>query len=294
MKAIIFGASGQCGRYLTEICVREGVSTTCVSRSQENGVKGDVSDSVFVDSIIEKIKPDFIFHLAANSTTNHSALFENHETISTGSLNICEAVRKFSPKSKIFITGSGVQFKNNGLGISEQTEFEAWNAYAVSRIQSVYAARYFRSIGIQTYVGYLFHHESPFRKPNHMSRLTTDFIKNIELGGPNKLLLGDIEVKKEWAFAKDIAEGIFALMNQNVVHEATIGTGIPYSIHQWLEQCFSLVGKNWEDHIELRKDNFIPEYKVLYSDPSTIQSIGWAAKTSFEDLAKIMMQSNPN
>ena len=122
--------------------------------------------------------PDVIFHLAANSTTKHEALRENHETIVTGTLNILESVLCHSPETRVFIVGSGLQFKNSGLPISEDSEFDAASAYAVARIQSVYVARYFRRLGVRVYVGYLFHHESPFRHPHHVSKVIVDGVKH--------------------------------------------------------------------------------------------------------------------
>lgn len=289
-KAIIFGASGQNGYFLTKTCNENNIEVTGVSRSEGNWLKGDVSKKEFVQNLIKENQPDFIFHLAANSTTRHSALFENHETISTGTLNILETVKEFVPHAKVFITGSGVQFKNHGLAIKETDEFEASSVYSVARIHSVYAARYYRSIGIKTYVGYLFHNESPLRKPHHISKMTTDYVKQILKGNNDKLILGDISVSKEWAFAGDIAEGIFTLVNQDLIHEATIGTGVTYSIQEWLEVCFGLAGKNWKEYIVSGNDNFVPEYSILFSNPETIFSLGWKPKTPFQQLAKIMMQ----
>ncbi|MCK5345844.1 MAG: GDP-mannose 4,6-dehydratase, partial [Candidatus Heimdallarchaeota archaeon] len=159
MNAIIFGANGQDGYYLNELCKLKGIEPIAVSRSG-NWIRGDVSSYDQVEQLIKKHRPTYIFHVAANSTTHHNALFENHETISTGTLNILEAVKMHYPDAKVFITGSGVQFENRGMPISETDKFEANSPYSVARIQSVYAARYYRSLGLQVYVGYLFHHES--------------------------------------------------------------------------------------------------------------------------------------
>jgi GDPmannose 4,6-dehydratase len=290
MKAIIFGISGQDGFYLNEVLAANSCETIGVSRSSGNWVQGDVGDLETVSGLVKKHRPDYIFHLAANSSTRHDLLFENHRTISNGTLNVLESVKLHSPKTKVFITGSGVQFKNEGLPINEHTEFDASSPYSIARIQSVYAARYYRLIGIRTYIGYLFHHESPLRKEHHISKLTTDFIKNLKPGSNSKLELGDISVKKEWAFAKDIAEGIFALVKQDVLPEACIGTGRSYSIEDWLKVCFSLKKLNYLDHIVATPGPFKAEYKQLISDPTIISKIGWKARTSFEALAEIMMQ----
>jgi len=290
MKAIIFGASGQDGYYLAEICKINRIEPIGVSRSG-NWLLGDVSNYQFAEDLIKEHKPSHIFHVAANSSTRHDTLFENHKTISTGTLNILEAVKKHSPSSRVFITGSGVQFKNNGNPISEHNEFEANSPYAVSRIQSVYAARYFRSLGLKTYVGYLFHHESPYRKPDHVSKMITLAVQRIAAGSKEHLELGDISVQKEWTFAGDVAKGIFALTNQDAEFEATIGSGIAYSIENWLDQCFSLAGLNWRNHVRLR-EGFTAEYKMLVSDPTTINKLGWFPSVSFPELARMMLDAS--
>ena len=290
MNAVIFGANGQDGHYLSALCRQNGIEPVDVSRSG-GAVRGDVSRYDQTEQLIKHHRPAYIFHVAANSTTRHDALFENHETISTGTLNILEAVKRHSPASKVFITGSGVQFVNTGNPISESDPFEASSLYSVARIQSVYAARYYRALGIRTYVGYLFHHESPYRKPNHICKMVALAVRRIAAGSGESVELGDISVTKEWTFAGDVAQGIFTLMQQDRVFEAVIGSGKAYSIEQWLEQCFSLVGRNWRDHVRIR-GGFKPEYARLVSNPGTINGLGWFPTVNFEDLAKMMVTSD--
>ncbi|MEJ0081042.1 MAG: GDP-mannose 4,6-dehydratase [Puia sp.] len=289
MSALIFGVNSQDGQYLKKIIENKGVRTLGVSRSEGNWIRGDIGNRDFVSDIIKSEKPDVVFHLAANSSTKHSALFENHDTISTGTLNLFESVKNHSPNTKVFITGSGVQFKNKGSAISENDDFEASSPYSIARIQSVYAARYYRTLGIRSYVGYLFHHESPLRKGHHVSKLIAEKVNKIANGAEDKIALGDISIRKEWAYSHDIALGIYTLINQDDIFEAAIGTGKAYSIQDWLEVCFNLVGKDWKSFVETNESNFKAEYKLLVSDPSTINKLGWFPQTSFEELAKIML-----
>ena len=287
MIALIFGANGQDGYYLQELCKLKNITPICIARSGA-GIPGDVADYHLVEQLIKQYLPTYIFHLAANSTTRHDALFENHETISTGTLNILEAVKKHSPTSKVFITGSGLQFKNTGNPISENDEFEANSAYSVARIQSVYAARYYRSLGIRAYVGYLFHHESPQRKASHVAKMIAMATQRIAAGSNEILEIGDLAVCKEWTYARDVMLGVMTLLEQDEVFEATVGSGFAYSIENWLEQCFTLIGKDWHDHVRLRP-GFVSEYKQLVSNPKTINALGWYPSTTFSDLAKMMM-----
>lgn len=289
MKIIIFGANGQDGHYLTDLYRKQGCEVFGISRTG-NFLQGDVASFVFVEDIIRRCKPDLVFHLAARSTTHHDALFENHKTIGTGSLNVLEAVYRWHPKCKVFLAGSGLQFSNMGKPVHETDPFDASSAYAVERIHAVYAARYFRTLGIRVYIGYLFHHESPLRKPTHISQRIVQAVKRIAAENDEKIEIIDISVEKEWAFAGDIAEGIAVLVGQDRVFEAVIGTGETHTIEDWLELCFASIGKDWKNHVILR-DGGIAEYKRLCSNPDTMYSLGWRPKIEFAELAEIMLRA---
>lgn len=290
MKALIFGINGQDGVYINELLAQNGILAIGVSRSVGNWIRGDVSDCNFVREIISTNRPDFIFHLAANSSTRHDVVFENHETISTGTLNILEAVYRFSPGTKVFLAGSGLQFVNKGIPISEKDPFDATSPYAVARIQSVYAARYYRSLGLRVYIGYFFNHDSPYRSERHVNQKIVQAVKRIKAGSSEQLELFDVSVRKEFTFAGDVAEAIFTLVKNDAIYEAVIGSGKAYSIEEWLDICFSYFKMDWRDKVKdsapLKK-----EYDILVSDPSTIFELGWRPKMGISDLAKLMIET---
>jgi GDPmannose 4,6-dehydratase len=286
MKALIFGIHGQDGHYLRQLLSQKGVEIIGVSRSRGDWISGDVSEFELVEDVIKTCRPDYIFHLAANSTTQHFALFDNHKAISTGTLNILESVRLHSPQSKVFLSGSAMQFENTGQPIDENTPFEASSPYSVARIQSVFAGRYFRDkFGLKVYIGYFFNHDSPLRSEKHVNQKIVSFVKN---PGKSKLTIGDLSVKKEFNFAGDFVEAVWTLVNQNKIFDAVIGSGKAYSIEDWLTVCFGLINKDWQDFVVIKPD-FQPEYNILVSNPTLIKSIGWQPKTSFKDLAKLML-----
>ena len=292
-NALIFGASGQDAHYLRRLLEQKGILTVNVSRSAgADWLVGDVSRRDQVDDLVRRHRPGYIFHLAANSTTRHEALFENHETISTGALNVLEAARTLAPEARVFLSGSGLQFVNRGKPISERDPFEARDPYSVARIQSTYAMRYFRGLGVRAYMGYLFHHDSPLRRPHHVSQKVAQAVRRLAAGSGETLEMGDITVRKEWAFAGDIAAGIMALVGQDTVHEACIGTGIAHSIEDWLAACFQLAGLNWRDHVRLQ-EGFRPEYPLLVSDPATMHNLGWRPEIDLPALARMMMSAAP-
>jgi len=289
LTAIVFGHNGQDGIYLKKLLENDAIKFIGVSRKGD-GLVGDVSEYNFVKSLIEKYKPAYVFHLAAKSSTHHNALFENHQTICTGTLNLLEAVRLYSPTTKIFLSGSAMQFENDGSPIDELTPFKASSSYAVARIQSVYAGRYYRDkFGLSVYVGYFFNHDSPYRTEQHVNQKIVQSVKRIASGSKEKLELGNIAVKKEFNYAADIVEAVWLLVNQNLLFEAVVGSGIAYSIEQWVDYCFKKIGKEWRDHVVIKND-FVPEYKLLVSNPVKIKSLGWRQQVNFFQLADMMME----
>lgn len=156
--------------------------------------------------------------------------FENEKIIASGTINILESCRLHVPNSKIFISGSGLQFKNNGTPISEKIPFEARDPYSCHRISSAYTARYYRTLGMQVYIGYFFNHDSPRRSTRHLAKKITDYVKMADSLKHTKLSIGNVDVVKEWTFADDIVEAVFMFVNQDEFYEAVLGSGLGYSI----------------------------------------------------------------
>ncbi len=288
MTAIIFGASGQDGFYLERLLKSKLINVISVSRTITNGISGDISNKEFVFSIVNEYRPDYIFHFAAISTTKHQQLFENSSAIYNGTLNVLESVKHFDLTTKVFVSGSAMQFKNNGDPINEGSEFSASSPYSVFRISTVYLARYYREhFGLDVYVGYLFNHDSPLRSEKHVNQKIIQSVKRILNNEQKVLELWNIDVKKEFNFAGDIVESIWILVNQNSFYEAVLGCGVSHSIKEWLDISFNLAGLNWQDHVVI-EDAFVPEYKQLVSDPKTIRSLGWSQKNDIRSLAEMM------
>jgi GDPmannose 4,6-dehydratase len=134
----------------------------------------------------------------------------------------------------------------------------------------------------------LFHHESPLRKTNHVSQKIAQAALRIAGGSSESLDLGDISTSKEWTFAGDVSEAIMTLVNQDIVYEATIGSGEAHTINEWLDACFGMINADWREHVT-KIEGFTAEYPLLLSNPQTINSLGWRPRVSFYDLASLMM-----
>jgi GDPmannose 4,6-dehydratase len=290
MKALVFGVGGQDGHYLAQLLLARGVDVVGVSRSPGDWIVGDVGDLELVERLVREQRPDYVFHLAAHSTTRHEALFDNHRAISTGTLNILESAKRHAPRAKIFLSGSAMQFANDGTPIDEATPFAPLSHYAVARIQSVLAGRYYRrAFELPVYVGYFFNHDSPLRSEQHVNQKIVAAVTRIAAGSGETLQLGNIEVRKEFNFAGDAVEAIWTLLDQEQVFEAVIGSGRAYRIADWVDYCFRAIGRNWADHVEL-SSAFVPEYQCLVSRPALIESLGWKPKVDFEAFARLMLE----
>lgn len=289
MKALIFGANGQDGFYLTESFRADGIEPVGVDRAGAM-IHADVADFASVERLLREHEPSYIVHLAALSSTRHDALFANHAAISTGTINILEAVHRSRLPARVLLCGSGVQFRNDGTPINEQTAFEASSAYAVARIHSVFAARYYRTLGVRAYVAYLFHHESPRRPDDHVSQRIVRTIQRIARGSHEFLEIGDPRVAKEWSFAGDIVNGMRVLLGQEQHWEAVIGSGELHTIQEWIDTCCAIAGVDPSAYVRTTP-GFRAEYATLRSDPSLLRSLGWRPAVEFTQLATMMMNA---
>tara|TARA_X000001036_G_scaffold437670_1_gene483543 strand:+ start:891 stop:1775 length:885 start_codon:yes stop_codon:yes gene_type:complete len=288
-RAVIFGGNGQDGFFLKKLLESKNIISISVSRNKADLI-GDVSCFNFVKKTITQNNPNYIFHLAADSTIDQDSILLNNESIVKGTLNILEVCRLFSKKSKIFISGSAIQFVNNGHPISEKDNFEISNAYSLMRTQSVLTARYYRdTFNIQVFVGYLFNHDSEMRSGRHINQKIVQTLNRIKNGSNEKLQIDDPEYRKEFNYAGDIVEAMWKLINQEKIHECVIGCGKTYSIMDWIKTCSEIVDLDYKKNIVY--NNKIGSTKILVSNPETIYSIGWKPKKTFYDLAEIMMRS---
>ena len=289
-KALIFGSNGQDGVYLMQLLNQLKIDTIGVSRKNAK-VVGDVSDFGLVESLVLQIKPDYIFHLAAVSSTNHRFLFENHAAIATGTINILEAVLLHKPDCRVFLSGSALQFENSGIPIKETDAFDPNSAYSLARIHSANAGRYYRNkYGIKVYLGYFFNHDSPLRNDIHINQKIVNAVRDIAQGNSKVFKLGNAEVKKEFNFAGDIVKAVWCLVNQDQVFEATLGSGIAHPISEWLDYCFKSYGLEWTQHVKF-ESIFKADYDILVSDASTIKSLGWQPRLDIYELADLMLSN---
>jgi GDPmannose 4,6-dehydratase len=290
VNALVFGISGQDGFYLGNLLGRQGIRVVGVSRSDGCGrwIVGDVAKSEQVEALVRKYQPDYIFHLAADSTTRHDTLFENHAAIATGTLAILDAVDRFAPKAKVLLAGSGLQFLNKGFPLNEESPLDHSSPYVIARNSSLFTARYFRQRGLKVYFAYLFNHDSPLRSNRHLNMKIAVAAAAAANGCKEKLLIGDLNAEKEFSFAGDVTAAMCLLIQQDELFECVVGSGQSYAVRDWIEACFRKVGLDWNDYTET-DPTYASPYRRLVSDPAKLLSLGWKPEHTFSDLAEMMM-----
>lgn len=279
MKAIITGSNGQDGHYLETLLRFYNVEPILIPSN--SGV--DLRQRFIVQELVDSTRPDFIFHLAAKSTTSQAFAAANHEIIAQGSFNLLDAALRFAPNCRVFLAGSAYQFKNTGEPIKETDPWDTSSVYCAARGYSKLLADAYRAQGLMTYLGYFFHHESPRRTSGHMSHLIAQAAR---IGGCLKI--GDASVVREWTYAGDAMEAIWCLVQQDAIFEANIGTGIGHSLGEFAELCYKIRGMNWMDYVK-SKPEYVAPYHRLTCNPDRIFSTGWRPKYNLTELADMMV-----
>lgn len=280
-SAIITGSNGQDGYYLQELLKRQNVDAILVPRA--SGI--DLANSATVDDLIASTRPDFIFHLAANSTVNHAAAQQNHEVIADGSFNLLESVLRWASECRVFLAGSAYQFKNEGEPIKETDAEDTTSVYCAARVYGRMLANAYRSMGVSVHYGILFHHDSPRRGAQHLSQKIAAAARNKQ-----NIEIGDLRVVKEWTHAADTVEAMWTLVNQSRIWEANIGTGIGHSIEDFVEACFAAAGLDYRHYVTTTPGYSAP-YRRLTCDPSRIYRTGWKPRHGLEYLAEQMVNA---
>ncbi len=290
-RAIIFGGGGQDGLFLREHLLTLGHQV--FSFTHHGGVIGpalDVADFQNVSKIIKEIKPYYIFHLAARSSTRHEFILENHRAIVDGAVSVLESADRYAPDANIFLASSGLVFKNIGQPIKESDEHVTNTAYAMARLEALQVARYYRQRGRKVFVGFLFNHESHLRPPESVARRIASCVAEVHLGLKSSITIGNPNVTKEWLWAGDAVSAMVHFVNQHDIFEVCIGDGIGRTVRDYAAACCEVVGISLEDYL-IELPGYQVEYSYFVSDSSIIRKLGWVPEVKLEGLAKKMVES---
>ena len=317
-KALITGITGQDGSYLAELLLSKGYEVHGIIRrastfntgrighiyvdAHSKGAKlflhyGDISDAEQINNIIFNIKPDEVYHLAAQSHVRVSFDIPEYTGNITGlgTVRILEAIRRSGKKIKFYQASSSEMFGSALPPQSENTQFQPQSPYACAKLYSYWLTKNYRDgYNIFACNGILFNHESPRRGETFVSRKITRAVVSILAGKQNKLYLGNLDAKRDWGFAPEYAEIMWLMLQQDKPDDYAIGIGESHSVKELVEEAFNYVGLKWKKYVSIDPRYFRPtEVNNLIADNKKAKKVfKWQPKIKFQDLVRIMIDAD--
>lgn len=312
--ALITGITGQDGSYLAEFLLKKDYKVHGITRrtstpnydrlkniiEQIELHSGDLLDQHSLTEVIRKIQPDEVYNLAAQSfvKTSWDQPVLTGEFTALGVTRMLEAIRFAKPDTKFYQASSSEMFgKVRETPQSENTPFYPRSPYGVAKVYGHWiTVNYRESYDIFACSGILFNHESPRRGLEFVTRKISNAVARIKLGKQQKLQLGNLESKRDWGFAGDYVEAMWLMLQQDKPDDYVVGTGETHSVKEFVEKAFQVVGiNNWQDYVQSNDPNYLrpAEVDLLVANPTKTKKIlGWESKTSFENLVRIMIESD--
>lgn len=334
--ALITGITGQDGSYLAELLLEKGYSVHGIVRrtstfnreriehliqdphEKKHDVTlhyGDLTDSGSLHNIIRNVKPDEVYHLAAQSHVRVSFDIPEFtgDVTGLGTTRLLEAIRQENPKTKFYQASSSEMFGEvRETPQRETTPFYPRSPYGVAKVYAYWmTVNYRESYGMFTCNGILFNHESPRRGENFVTRKITLGLSDILSGKMEKLYMGNLDAKRDWGYAKDYVEGMWLMLQQEKCDDYVLATHETHTVREFIEEACKLANIDlvWEGEgvrekgvnrktgktfIEIDPRYFRPsEVDLLLGDYSKAkEKMGWIPKTTFKDLVKVMFEAD--
>ncbi|WP_278848021.1 GDP-mannose 4,6-dehydratase [Megamonas hypermegale] len=313
-SAIITGIYGQDGAYLAKLLLEKNYkvygfiarrSTPVDWRLKEleindkiEFIEGDLTDLSSLIRAVEIAKPDEFYNLGAQSFvgTSWKQPILTAQSTGLGVLNCLEAIRIVKPDTKFYQASTSEMFGLIQEPIqSEKTPFHPRSPYGVSKLFGHWMTiNYRESFNIFGCCGILFNHESPLRGIEFVTRKVTDAVARIKIGCQKDLHLGNIDAKRDWGFAGDYVEAMWRMLQQDKADDYVVATGKTTTVRDMCKIAFDYVGLNYEDYVVIDPKFYRPaEVDILLGNPEKAKNIlGWEAKTSLEDLIKMMVDAD--
>lgn len=315
-KVFITGITGQDGSYLAEFLLQKGykvygmVRRAAIEDEQHRLsrllnilddielIPGSMESYPSIYKAISKIKPDEVYHLAAQSFVSYS--FEDEFSTLQSNIHGCHyvlsAVHDITPGAKFYFAGSSEMFgKAPEVPQNENTIFKPRSIYGISKLAGFELTRNYReAYNLFACNGILYNHESPRRGFEFVTRKITSHVAMIKLGLKDKLELGNLEAKRDWGHSKDYVKAMWMMLQQNQPDNYVICTGQSHSVREFCEKAFSHVGLNYEDYVVVNQKFFRPaEIDVLVGDYSKAKRIlGWEPTIFIDQLIAEMVEND--
>ena len=314
-KALITGITGQDGSYLAEFLLDRGYEVHGIVRrvaieDPEHRLwrirhildklilhAGSLESFASVFKAVGQVRPDEIYHLAAQSFVSYS--FEDEfSTIGTnvnGTHYMLAAMKERVPRCRFYFAASSEMFGNaTETPQNENTSFHPRSAYGISKVAGFHlTTNYRQAYDVYAVNGICFNHESPRRGFEFVSRKVTNTVAKIKLGLAKELVLGNLDAKRDWGYAGDYARAMWLMLQQNEADDYVIATGESHSVTELVETAFDCVGLDWKEYMSIDRRLYRPgEIHELKGDPAKARNkLGWLPTTTFERLIQMMVNS---
>jgi GDPmannose 4,6-dehydratase len=319
-KALITGITGQDGSYLAELLLSKDYEVHGIIRRastfntrridhiysdpHNNGKKvqlylhyGDISVPEALLNVIYNVRPDEIYHLAAQSHVRVSFDMPEYtgDITGLGTIRILEAMRKTNVDARFYQASSSEMYGDAHPPQSENTPFQPRSPYAAAKVYSYWVTRNYRE-GYKLFAcnGILFNHESPRRGETFVTRKITRAVAHILAGKQNSLYLGNLDARRDWGYAPEYVEAMWRILQQDQPDDYVIGTGEAHTVREFLDEAFGYVDLDWHDYVQIDPRYFRPtEVDYLLANPQRAnQSFGWQPRVCFRDLVRIMVDAD--
>jgi GDPmannose 4,6-dehydratase len=315
-KALITGITGQDGSYLAEFLLEKGYAVHGIVRRvaiedpehrlrRISHILNDVQlhpaslesyPSLF--NVVKDVMPDECYHLAAQSFVSYSFEdeFSTFNTNINGTHFLLSSVKQIAPGCRFYFAGSSEMFgKVVEVPQSESTRFHPRSAYGITKVAGFDLTRNYReAYGLLAASGILYNHESPRRGHEFVTRKISSAVARIRRGSATELRLGNMDAKRDWGYAKEYVEAMWMILQADTPKDYVIATGETHTVREFVEAAFAHVGLEWRDYVVADSTYFRPaEVDILLGDPTKArQELGWAARTTFQDLVRIMVEAD--
>ena len=319
--ALITGITGQDGSYLAELLLAKGYHVHGLVRRASTFNRGridhlaldpalaerftlhygDMADGSSLRRVVELVKPDEVYNLAAQSHVRVS--FDQPEytadIVATGTLRLLEAVREHIDRTgravRVYQAGSSEMFGAEAPPQSESTPFHPRSPYAVSKVAAHWhAVNHREAYGMFVANGILFNHESPRRGESFVTRKISLAVARIAAGRQSSLSLGNLDARRDWGFAGDYVEAMWRMLQHHTPGDYVVATGESHSVREFVEAAFGHAGLEWERYVKLDPKYLRPsEVDHLLGDPSRAKrELGWTPTVTFQELVRRMVDAD--
>jgi GDPmannose 4,6-dehydratase len=317
--ALITGITGQDGSYLAELLLNKGYEVHGLIRRAstfnthridhiyhdphvENGAHmklhyGDVSAGGSLADLVYDVKPEEVYHLAAQSHVRVSFDLPEYtgDVTGLGAMRVLEAIRKSGVKTRFYQASSSEMFGAAKPPQNENTPFEPQSPYAAAKVYAFHVTKNYRdAYEMFACNGILFNHESPRRGETFVTRKITRALAAIKAGTQQHLYLGNLDAKRDWGYAPDYVAAMWKMLQHDHADDFAIGTGEAHSVREFLDEAFGYLDMDWHEYVRIDPRYFRPtEVDYLLADPSKAEKeLGWEPRVFFKDLVRIMVDAD--